>query len=155
MLRPCRKPLKWCPYYKYVLGRIWSELVELFPDRWSAKYFGGLHVRLHSWGLHGLKITMSLLSYSFPCKPDGRNMLSVNCNSITKQQLPGEEWYHIIIRIKLFNSYFYSVLIFVFFPSGCFLLMAVSACIRPLIQIVPPKVSQAGASILQLKVHDI
>ena len=69
---PYRNEGSTCQYYNYILGRIWSELLEKFPDRCWSKYFESLHDRLHDWELHDFLYCMGcmLLVYLFFCKPD-------------------------------------------------------------------------------------
>ena len=136
-----------CHYYKCTLGIIWFELVVLFPDRWTVWYFRVLHDRLHSWGLHVLKICILLL-YLYLC------ILQefVACTSeyynettiIWRGIIPCK-----IIYMKLFN---FAFILFSFLlplvEVDTFLLTAGSACIRPFDTIIPPKISEKGSNIL-------
>ena len=125
-----------------------------FPDTWSPQCFLGLHDGLLGYGLHGLRIPLSLLLYLFPGKLDCRSLLTVYCNAIMKQQLSGEEWYHHIIYLYkiiqlllLFCYHFCCICwkLMLFYWSQFLLLIGVC------MQIIPPK----GTSIIQLKVLNI
>ena len=82
-------------YTLLIVGTCWSELAELFPGWWSAKYFGGLHdisLMVQRLLFHGYYI-------SFLAQPDRRNFWLELYNTKIKQQLCGEKRYH----MKLFR----------------------------------------------------
>ena len=101
-----------CQYYKYILERVWSELVEYSPD----KFIGSVVWQIVWWEWYWIKISMLLLLYLSSCKPHCKNLLLFYCDAIYETTIIwGKIVPYKIIHIKLFRFYFYFVIIFVAF----------------------------------------
>ena len=132
-----------------ILGRGWSELAELFPGWWSAKWLEGLHdiilmvYRLQCCGYY----------IYFSAQAECRNFLSEDYNKKIKQPLRGGKKipYKIIQVLFLFFCHICclcsKLMLFYWLP---FLLVS-----GLVLRIIPSKVSQECTAIQQLKVHNI
>ena len=132
-----------------ILGRGWSELAELFPGWWSAKWLEGLHdiilmvYRLQCCGYY----------IYFSAQAECRNFLSEDYNKKITQPLRGGKKipYKIIQVLFLFFCHICclcsKLILFYWLP---FLLVS-----GLVLRIIPSKVSQECTIIQQLNVHNI